>query len=62
MKKGGLIYLTILSSEHEYANKINFNNVIDNYAEVKAWKSIETVMLLFITTTHTCFFFQKMLT
>ena len=62
MKKGGLIYLTIFSSEHEYANKINFNNVIDNYAEVKAWKSIETVMLLFITTTHTCFFFQKMLT
>lgn len=36
MKKGGLIYLTVLSPEHEYANKINFNNVIDNYAEVKA--------------------------
>lgn len=35
MRKGGLIHLTILSPEHEYA-KINFNNVIDNYAEVKA--------------------------
>ena len=60
MRKGGLIYLTILSPEHEYA-KISFNNVIDNYAEVKAWKPIETVMLLFITTTHACIFFQKML-
>lgn len=36
MRKGGLKYLTILSPEHEYAKKISFNNVIDNYAEVKA--------------------------
>lgn len=29
--------LPALSTEHEYAKKINFDKIIDNFTEVKAW-------------------------
>lgn len=61
VSKDGLVDIAPLNTDHEYAKKIDFDNVMDNSSEVS---KTETVILLFITDTSlhrriSFSFFQK---